>query len=145
MAAAPPAGKIVASFEAHTAHGADAYSFVEGHAGAGVTAATLVLSDGSQVQTTIQNGWLVAWWPGSASVTSAQVTTASGTTTQRFDTQRGGGLPAASGLREPRTKDVACGAPPQGSGARATGRRRGSISMMNTAGGGKPAGGRRAP
>ena len=83
----PPAGKIVASFQAHTEHAQDAYSFVEGHAGAGVTAATLNLSDGSHVQTTVQNGWLVAWWPGSADVTSAQVTTASGTTTQQFATQ----------------------------------------------------------
>ena len=99
-AAGPPAGKIVASFEAHTAHGGDAYSFVEGHAGDGVTAATLILSDGSQVQTTIQNGWLVAWWPGSAAVTSAQVTTASGTTTQHVRDPARGPLPAASGRRD---------------------------------------------
>ncbi len=87
----PPARSSAPS--RHTAHGSDAYSFVEGHAGAGVTAATLILSDGSQVQTTVQNGWLVAWWPGSAAVTSAEVTTASGTTTQHFDTQPTGGCP----------------------------------------------------
>jgi hypothetical protein len=92
-ATAAPAGKISAYFQAHTAHGGDAYSFVEGHAGADVTAASLVLSDGSQVQTTIQNGWLVAWWPGSAQVTSARVTTASGTTTQPFDTQPAANCP----------------------------------------------------
>jgi hypothetical protein len=85
-ALAPPAGKITAYFQAHTSHGGDAYSFVEGHTGAGVTAAALGLSDGSQVRATTQNGWLVAWWPGSAQVTSAQVTTASGTTTQHLDT-----------------------------------------------------------
>ena len=96
-AAPPSAGKIVASFEAHTAHAGDAYSFVEGHTGAGVTAATLVLSDGSHVQTTVQNGWLVAWWPGAAQVTSALVTTASGTTTQAFDTSASPGLLAAPG------------------------------------------------
>lgn len=84
-APAADAGKIAGAFEVHTAHGADAYSFVEGHAGDGVTAATLVLSDGSQVQATIQNGWWVAWWPGSTHVTSAQVTTASGTSTQQLD------------------------------------------------------------
>ncbi len=69
---APAAGKIDPSFQVHTARAGDAYSFVEGRAGDGVTAATLTLSDGSHVQTTIQNGWLVAWWPGSAQVTSAQ-------------------------------------------------------------------------
>ena len=37
---APPAGKIVPSFQDHTAHAGDAYSFIEGHAGDGVTAAT---------------------------------------------------------------------------------------------------------
>ncbi|HEY2318051.1 MAG TPA: hypothetical protein VGH67_07120 [Solirubrobacteraceae bacterium] len=84
-APAPPAGKVVAFFQAHTAHGADAYSFVEGHAGAGVTAATLLLSDGSKVQATVRDGWLLAWWPGSAQLVSAQVTTAGGTSTQPFD------------------------------------------------------------
>ena len=87
-ASAPtPAGKVVPSFQIHTARAGDAYTFVEGHAGAGVTAATLVLSDGTHVQATVQNGWLVAWWPGSAQVTSAQVGSASGTTTQTFDTR----------------------------------------------------------
>ena len=38
------------------------------------------------MQATIQNGWLVAWWPGSAQLVSAQVTTATGTSTQAFDT-----------------------------------------------------------
>ena len=92
-APAAPSGKILPFFQAHTAHAGDAYSFVEGHAGAGVTAAALVLSDGSHVQTTIQDGWLVAWWPGSAQLTSAQVTTSSGTTTQTFDTRATPGCP----------------------------------------------------
>lgn len=137
--AGPPAGKIVASFEAHTAHGSDAYSFVEGHAGDGVTAATLNLSDGSQVQTTVQNGWMVAWWPGSANVTSAQVTTASGTTTQDFKTQPTGSCPhPTTGNATP--KDVACeSARVAGQG---TGRATGSMSMFNAAGGaGQPPGG----
>lgn len=136
----PPADKIVASFEAHTAHGSDAYSFVEGHAGDGVTAATLNLSDGSHVQTTVQNGWMVAWWPGSANVTSAQVTTASGTTTQDFKTQPTGNCPQPTpGNATP--KDVACeSARLAGQGS---GRATGSMSMFNTAGGAgrPPAGG----
>ena len=134
----PPAGKLVASFEAHTAHGADAYSFVEGHAGDGVTAATLNLSDGSQVQTTIQNGWMVAWWPGSANVTSAQVTTASGTTTQDFKTRPVGHCPQPpAGATTP--KDVACAS--AGFEGEGKGQMAGSMSMMNTAGGGQPAAG----
>jgi hypothetical protein len=131
----PPAGKIVGSFEAHTEHAGDAYSFLEGHAGAGVTAATLVLSDGSQVQTTVQNGWLVAWWPGSADVTSAQVTTASGTTTQHLDTQPAGHCPQPSASATT-PKDVACAS--AGFGGEGKGQAAGSMSMMNTAGGGQP-------
>jgi hypothetical protein len=138
----PPAGKIVSSFEAHTAHAQDAYSFVEGHAGAGVTAATLVLSDGSHVQTTLQNGWLVAWWPGSADVTSAEVTTASGTTTQHFDTRPTGRCPQPPRGDAPTTaagetaKDLACAS--AGFTGDGNGQAAGSMSMMNTAGGGQP-------
>lgn len=131
----PPAGKIVASFEAHTAHGQDAYSFVEGHAGAGVTAATLNLNDGSHVQTTVHNGWLVAWWPGSADVTSAQVTTASGITTQHLATQPSRHCPQPTPDNDA-PKGVACssvGFAGEGKGVAA-----GSMSMMSTAGGGTP-------
>ncbi|HEY6526159.1 MAG TPA: hypothetical protein VIY10_20405 [Solirubrobacteraceae bacterium] len=163
-AAPPSAGKIVASFEAHTAHAGDAYSFVEGHTGAGVTAATLVLSDGSHVQTTVQNGWLVAWWPGSAQVTSALVATASGTTTQAFDASAfpgcspppgangsQSGSTTASGSTTPRGSTTPSGStapsgPATAQGGTCTsaglaggqGRTAGSISMSNTAGGGQP-------
>jgi hypothetical protein len=130
-----PAGRIVASFEAHTEHAGDAYSFVEGHAGDGVTAATLVLSDGSQVQTTIQNGWLVAWWPGSAAVTSARVTTASGTTIQHLQAQPTAHCPQPpAGITTP--KDVACAS--AGFDGPAKGGAAGSMSMFNAAGGGQP-------
>jgi hypothetical protein len=133
--AGPTAGKIVGSFEAHTAHGGDAYSFVEGHAGAGVTAATLILSDGSQVQTTIQNGWLVAWWPGSAAVTSAQVTTASGTTTQHFDSQPVGHCPQPPASLTT-AKDMACAS--AGFSGEGKGQAAGSMSMLNSAGNDQP-------
>ena len=133
----PPAGKIVASFEAHTAHAGDAYSFIEGHAGDGVTAATLNLSDGSQVQTTVQNGWLVAWWPGSAAVTAAQVTTASGTTTQHFDTQPVAHCPQPpAGITTP--KDVACASAGFANQGKGEGQAAGSMSMLNTSGGPQP-------
>jgi hypothetical protein len=68
-----------------TANGA--YTLVEGALQSGVTAVTLDRTDGSDVQTTTDNGWFVAWWPGSAGVTSAQVTTASGSQTQNLPSQ----------------------------------------------------------
>jgi hypothetical protein len=92
--APPPAGKMVLSFQVHTARAGDAYTFVEGRASAGVTAATLVLSDGSHIQATVQNGWLVAWWPGGAQLTSAQLSTGTGTTTQTFDARLPADCPA---------------------------------------------------
>jgi hypothetical protein len=61
------------------------YTVAEGSVGSGVSAATLVLSDGTQVMTTIGNGLFLAWWPGQATVTSATVTSASGTTTQAIN------------------------------------------------------------
>jgi hypothetical protein len=72
---------ISVTWVAHTARAGQAYSFLEGHAGAAVTAVTLDLADGSTVQTTTDNGWFVAWWPGSVSAASATVTTAQGTST----------------------------------------------------------------
>jgi hypothetical protein len=79
----PGAGQIaVGRLQAESANDGQAYTVAEGSVGAGVTAATLVLSDGSDVVTTTGNGLFLAWWPGSAVVTSATVTTATGTTTQ---------------------------------------------------------------
>ena len=108
-----PAGKVLVSSEYHTARAGNAYSFVEGHAGDGVTAATLVLDDGSHVSATIQNGWLVAWWPGSAQLVSAEVTTASGTTTQHFDTRSAPNCPNAP-AGSPAGADTACSGGPGG-------------------------------
>ena len=71
------------------------YTIAEGSTGSGVSAATLALNNGSQVVTTVGNGLFLAWWPGSATVTSATLTTSSGTTTQAIqsptvDTPAGG-------------------------------------------------------
>ncbi len=80
--AVPEAGQIaVDRLQADSADG-QAYTIAEGSVGSGVTAATLVLSDGSDVVTTTGNGLFLAWWPGSAVVTSATLTTAAGITTQ---------------------------------------------------------------
>ena len=60
------------------------YGSMIAEAGAGVTAAGITLDDGAQVTATVENGWVVAWWPGAAHVASAQLTTPSGTQTQKF-------------------------------------------------------------
>jgi len=60
-------------------------SELEGQAGAGVTAVTIVLDDGSSIQTTVANGWFAAWWPGSQPAQAAEITTASSTTTQQLN------------------------------------------------------------
>jgi hypothetical protein len=83
----PPAGKVTLSSADHTARDGHAYSFAEGHTGAGVTTTTLILSDGSRVQASSADGWFVAWWPGARQVVAADVTTAHGTHTQHFDTR----------------------------------------------------------
>jgi hypothetical protein len=62
------------------------YTLAEGRLAPGVSAVTLVLSNGQDVATTTGAGWFVAWWPGSEDVTAAQVTTASGTTTEPLHT-----------------------------------------------------------
>lgn len=102
MSSAPvsvPAGRIGLSSARQTDRGGQAYSFAQGRTGAGVTAVTLVLDDGSRVQATVQSGWFVAWWPGAHQVKAADVATSSGTTTQTFDLSHGknpcGGQPGS--------------------------------------------------
>jgi hypothetical protein len=62
----------------------DTASVVVCEVGANVTGVTLTLDDGTTITTTVNNGWLAGWWPGSDPVQSAEVTTASGTSTQRL-------------------------------------------------------------
>jgi hypothetical protein len=62
------------------------YTLVEGQIASDVTSVTLARSDGDDVQATTASGLLVAWWPGSEGVTSAEVTTPSGQTSETFDT-----------------------------------------------------------
>ena len=61
------------------------YGIVIAQAGAGVTAANLTLTDGTVVTATVQNGWVIGWWPGSGHVASAQLATPTGTQTQTFN------------------------------------------------------------
>jgi hypothetical protein len=81
-----PAGQVVLMSSHATNRAGQAYSFAEGHTGAGVTGATLILDDGTHLQATLSNGWFVAWWPGNHNVTSVEVATGTKTTTQTITT-----------------------------------------------------------
>jgi hypothetical protein len=54
------------------------FSVAEGSVGSDVTSATLQLSDGTSVETTVNNGLFAAWWPGLATVSSTPVTSSAG-------------------------------------------------------------------
>ena len=79
-----PAGKLLLYAEHTSTDSGQPYTSLIARAGDGVTAADLTLDDGTQVTATVENGWAVAWWPGSQQLASAQLTTASGTQTQPF-------------------------------------------------------------
>jgi hypothetical protein len=79
-----PADQLLLSSSHAPVGGGDGYSFAEGRAGANVTGATLLLSDGQSVTATVEGGWFVAWWPGDSAAASAQLTTSDGPKTQTF-------------------------------------------------------------
>lgn len=54
-------------------------TYAHGHAGARVTAVTLVLANGVHVEATIENGFYAAWWPSRTDVIATEVTTSEGT------------------------------------------------------------------
>lgn len=88
MSSAPanvPAGHVMLSTSHLTNRDGQAYSFADGHTGAGVNGVTLVLDNGTKVQATAANGWFVAWWPSAHEVRSADITTPAGVNTQTFD------------------------------------------------------------
>jgi hypothetical protein len=66
-----------------------AYGEIDGSTGPGVTAVTLVLSDGTDVQATTSSGWFAAWWPGKQTAPEAQLTTSTGEVTQQLLTASG--------------------------------------------------------
>ncbi len=72
------------------------FTVVEGQVEAGVSAVTLLRSDGDHVRTTTGNGWFVAWWPGDLGAGAAEITTSGGVTTQTLNTAPPG-PPAGSG------------------------------------------------
>lgn len=59
------------------------FDFNAGRVGAGVTAVTLVLEDGSRIRATVSNGWFVADWPGNQETQTAEITTTSGAAVQQ--------------------------------------------------------------
>jgi len=79
-----PAGRLYLWAEHTTTDAGQAYTFMIARDGDGVSAANLTLDDGIGVTATVENGWVVAWWPGSHKLTRARLTTASGTQTQTF-------------------------------------------------------------
>lgn len=80
----PAAGRLFLWTDHTSVSDGQSYGTMIAQAGAGVTGASLTLTDGSVVTATVQNGWVLAWWPGTAHVASAQLTTPTGTQTQTF-------------------------------------------------------------
>jgi hypothetical protein len=72
-----------ASQEQLTANG-QPYTLLQGQVEPGLTSITFVLSDGSDVQATVADGALIAWWPGTVTATKAQATSGSTVTTQQL-------------------------------------------------------------
>jgi hypothetical protein len=79
-----PAGQVLLSSSHMTNRAGEAFSFAEGHTGAGVSGVSLNLDGGGKVRATVANGWFVAWWPGSHEVKSADVATPTRVRTQTF-------------------------------------------------------------
>jgi hypothetical protein len=80
--------------EAATWNTASGDTVALGQVGSGVTGVTLSLSDGTQVVTTVGNGYFTAWWPSNATMLSADVTTAQGTVSQAIPASASDGFPS---------------------------------------------------
>jgi hypothetical protein len=80
------------------------YTLVDGRVASGVTGVTLVLHNGQDVEATVADGWLLAWWPSDAAATSSQVTNASGTTSETLvSSTKGSPVPPVPGSCTPAT------------------------------------------
>jgi hypothetical protein len=75
---APSPGGAVANLTYTDRQGDEQFTVAEGSVGSEVSGATLLLSDGTSVVTTVSNGLFAAWWPGQATMSSIQVTTTNG-------------------------------------------------------------------
>jgi hypothetical protein len=79
-----PSGQLFLWAEHTSTDSGQPYTSLIARAGDDLTAADLTLDDGTQVTATVENGWAVAWWPGSQRLASAQLTTPTGMQTQAF-------------------------------------------------------------
>ncbi len=76
------AGGIERVSQDHLSSAAGPYTVIEGSVASDVSAVSLEVADGTDMQATVGGGWFLAWWPSSDAATAAQVTTPSGVTTQ---------------------------------------------------------------
>lgn len=60
---------------------ADPYTLIYGRVGPGLSGVTLVLEDGTKVQSTVSDGWFAAWWPGQEQAHTMELSTEHGITT----------------------------------------------------------------
>jgi hypothetical protein len=99
MAETDPASSLSASGvanEAATWNRASGDTVALGQVGSAVTGVTLSLSDGTQIVTTVGNGYFTAWWPSDATMLSAVVTTAQGTVSQAIPASASDGFPSVT-------------------------------------------------
>lgn len=83
----PAPDDITATVAQGTNESGQTYSFAEGRVGSDVSGVTLARSDGTTVTATVQNGWYVAWWPGTPTAKTAQITTPSGVHSVTLESQ----------------------------------------------------------
>lgn len=79
-----PAGQIALNGAGQAQADGHALTMVDGRIGARVRSVTITRSNGSSVRATVEHGWYLAWWPGTAGALTAIVTTSTGTSTQSF-------------------------------------------------------------
>jgi hypothetical protein len=99
MAETDPANSLSASGvanEAATWNIASGDTVALGQVGSAVTGVTLSLSDGTQLVTTVGNGYFTAWWPSDATMLSAEVTTAQGTVSETIPASASDGFPSVT-------------------------------------------------
>jgi len=99
MAETDPASSLSASGvanEAATWNIASGDTVALGQVGSAVTGITLSLSDGTQLVTTVGNGYFTAWWPSNATMLSADVTSAQGTVSEAIPASASDGYPSVT-------------------------------------------------
>ncbi len=68
-----PAGTVQLNGAGESDSDGHALTMVDGPVGSGVTGVTITPSGGSSVHATVNNGWYLAWWPGTERAVAAQV------------------------------------------------------------------------